>query len=253
MPRYYAKKEKTIDFDNILEAIKLVKLHKNSIRQAAKAKNIPKSTLAWHISNFDKANIDVAADNVDVMKNLLKEHSTTEKTIFNAEQESVLMKYLLDASNINYGLSLKELRKLAYEYANKIGISYPNSWNANKEASTDWQLAFMKRHRNLSLRTAEQVSQNRAKSFNKENVDAFFNNLSSVLSATQFESHRIWNMDECPCPSVPTKVVKTIAPKGKKRVGTSTSAERGTNVTLALSVSATGNQFRRFISSHGTT
>lgn len=101
MPRYYAKKEKTIDFDNILEAIKLVKLHKNSIRQAAKAKNIPKSTLAWHISNFDKANIDVAADNVDVMKNLLKEHSTTGKTIFNAEQESVLMKYLLDASNIN--------------------------------------------------------------------------------------------------------------------------------------------------------
>lgn len=81
MPRYYAKKEKSVDFDNILDAIKLVKIHKNSIRQAAKVHNIPKSTLAWHIAIFDKATIDVATANVDVMKNLLKEHSTTGKTV----------------------------------------------------------------------------------------------------------------------------------------------------------------------------
>ncbi|XP_018302582.1 uncharacterized protein [Mycetomoellerius zeteki] len=156
------------------------------------------------------------------------------------------MKYILKASDINYGLSLLELRKLAYEYAKKIGISYPDSWDAKGEASSDWQLSFIKRHRNLSLRTPEQVSQNRAKSFNKENVDAFFSNLSSVLNATPFEAHRIWNMDECGCPTVPTKAVKIIAPKGKKRVGTSTSAERGTNVTLALSVSATGQSIPPF-------
>lgn len=147
------------------------------------------------------------------------------------------MKYILKASDINYstiyGLSLKELRKLAYEYAKIIGISYPDAWDTNKEASSDWQLSFMRRHRNLSLRTPEQVSQNRAKSFSKENVDAFFNNLSSVLSATPYEPHRIWNMDECGLPTVPTKNPKTIAEKGKKRVGTSTSAERGTNMSLA--------------------
>lgn len=81
MPRYYAKKEKSSDYDNILKAIKLVKIHKNSIRQAAKAHNIPKSTLAWHIANFDKAKIDVATANVNVMENLLTEHSTTGKTV----------------------------------------------------------------------------------------------------------------------------------------------------------------------------
>ncbi|XP_071581471.1 uncharacterized protein [Temnothorax nylanderi] len=246
MPRYYAKKKKTIDYENILNAIKSVKIHNNSIRTAATAHNIPKSTLAWHIGNFENEKIDVATANVNVMENLLLNHSTTGKTIFNAVQERALMKYILKASDINYELSLLELRKLAYEYAKKIGISYPDSWDVKGEASSDWQLSFMKRNRNLSLRTPEQVSQYRSKSFNKENVDAFFSNLSSVLNATPFEAHRIWNMDESGCPTVPTKAVKIIAPKGKKRVGTATSAERGTNVTLALSVSATGQSIPPF-------
>lgn len=41
-----------------------------------------------------------------------------------------------------------------------------------------------KRHQKLSLRTPEQVYQNRAKSFRKENVDAFIRNLALVINAT---------------------------------------------------------------------
>ncbi|XP_050337784.1 inositol polyphosphate-5-phosphatase A isoform X2 [Bactrocera neohumeralis] len=104
--------------------------------------------------------------------------------IFNIEQEKALISYILQASDINYGISLMELRKLTYEFARKVGASYPDPWNDNQLASKDWQLAFMKRHKNLSLRTPEQVSQSRAKRFNKENVDAFFANLSSVLGKT---------------------------------------------------------------------
>jgi len=37
--------------------------------------------LAWHIANFDKAKIDVATANVNVMENLLAEHLTTGKTV----------------------------------------------------------------------------------------------------------------------------------------------------------------------------
>ncbi|XP_039951524.1 uncharacterized protein LOC120768838 [Bactrocera tryoni] len=139
-----------------------------------------------------------------------------------------------------------ELRKLAYEFARKVGASYPDPWNDNQQASKDWQLAFMKRHKNLSLRTPEQVSQSRAKRFNKENVDAFFVNLSSVLGKTPFEPHRIWNMDETGWPTVPTRPVKTMARKGQKQVGSSTSAEKGTNVSLALAVSASGQSIPPF-------
>lgn len=77
MPRYYAKKVKPIDFDKILEAIKSVKMHNNSIRQAATAHNIPKSTLARYIAALDRASINVATADAVVMKNFLEEKATT--------------------------------------------------------------------------------------------------------------------------------------------------------------------------------
>ncbi|XP_039966076.1 uncharacterized protein LOC120778353 [Bactrocera tryoni] len=185
-----------------------------------------------YIAAFDSASIDVTTANADAIKNLLAESTTMgTKTIFNIEQEKALISYILQASNINYGISLMELRKLAYEFARKVGASYPDPWNDNQ---------------NLSLRTPEQVSQSRAKRFNKENVDAFFANLSSVLGKTPLEPHRIWNMDETGCPTVPTRPVKTIARKGQKQVGSSTSAGKGTNVSLALAVSASGQSIPPF-------
>ena len=209
MPRYYAKNDESLDLDNILEAIKQVKLHNASVRQAAIAHKISRATLGRYIAKF--ANIDVATANEDFMRNLLVESSKPgAKTIFKPEQENALMKYILKASDIYYGFSVKELRKLAYEYAKQIGISYPDAWYANREASSDWQLGFMKRHSNLSLRTPEKVSLQRSKAFNKENVDAFFKNFSSVLNATHFEPQRIFNMDECGLPTVPTKAMKII-------------------------------------------
>lgn len=54
MPRYHAKKMKSIDFEDILEAIKSVKI------SPATAHNIPKSNLAQYIAAFDRAAINVA-------------------------------------------------------------------------------------------------------------------------------------------------------------------------------------------------
>lgn len=152
----------------------------------------------------------------------------------------MLINYVLKASDFYYGLSISELKALAFQFAKSIQCSFPESWNKNREASRDWYYSFMKRNPQLSLRTPEQISQHRAKAFCKENVDAFFENFRSVLNATTFEPHRIWNMDETGLPTVPSKVSKIIARKGRKRIGSSTSAERGTNVSMALSVNATG-------------
>ncbi|XP_039969149.1 uncharacterized protein LOC120781063 [Bactrocera tryoni] len=53
-------------------------------------------------------------------------------------------------------------------------------------------------------------------------------------------------MDETGCPTVPTRPVKTIVRKGQKQVGSLTSAEKGTIVSLALAVSASGQSIPPF-------
>lgn len=150
------------------------------------------------------------------------------------------MDYLLKASKLSYGLTINNMKVITFEFAKKCGIPYPANWDASKKASSEWYYGFMKRHPNLSLRVPEQLSANRAKSFCKENVNSFFANLSAVITDHPFEPHRIWNVDESGFPTVPTKSVKVISQKGSKRVSQFASQERGTNVTMALAVSASG-------------
>lgn len=161
--------------------------------------------------------------------------------VFDEEEEGSLVEYLIRCCHIYHGLSITELKKLAYEFARKIKRVYPSSWDKEQMAGKQWYYGFMLRHKNLSLRSPEQTSQNRIRSFCKENVDEFFNNLSLLMELNHFEPQQIWNMDETGFPTVPTKVGKIIAPKGLKRVGQSEGTERGTLVSMALSVSATGN------------
>lgn len=107
-------------------------------------------------------------------------------------------------------------------------------------AGYDWYYGFMKRHRNLSLRTPEQTSLNRVKSFCAENVIPFFNQLNELLTEKNYRPGAIWNMDETGFSTVPSKAGKVLSLKGVKRVGSMTSGERGTLTTMALSVNAAG-------------
>lgn len=130
---------------------------------------------------------------------------------------------------------------LSYEFARKINVAFPDSWNEHQMSGYAWYYAFMKRHSNLSLRTPEQTSLNRVKALCRENVDVFFRHLQDVYTPHPFPPESIYNMDETGFSTVPTKIGKVISLKGMKRVGKIASAERGTMITMALAVSALGN------------
>lgn len=119
-------------------------------------------------------------------------------------------------------------------------------WHGKKMAGYDWYRKFMIRHPQLVLRTPEQTSLHRVKSFQKENVEMFYGQLGAMLDEHQFSASQIYNMDESGFSTVPTKIGRIIAAKGIRRIGKVEAAERGTMITMALAVNANGNSLPPF-------
>lgn len=166
--------------------------------------------------------------------------------VFTTEEENDLVVYIMKCANHYYGLSINELRQLAYQFATKLGVEFPENWHENKMAGMEWYKKFMRRHPKLCLRTPEQTSLNRVKAFCKTNVQKFFEQLSVLLDEHHFPASHIYNMDESGFSTVPTKIGRVITMKGIRRVGKLEGAERGTMITLALTVDGNGNSLPPF-------
>ena len=162
------------------------------------------------------------------------------RRIFTDHQEHEIQNYLQHAADIDYGLSPKEVRRLAYEYALKLDIDIPSSWIENKMAGKEWFSLFMKRNTRLSLRTPEATSLARSTAFNQANIDQFFTKLGEVIDRYHFQAQDIWNTDETGVTTV-QRPAPVVASKGKKQVGAITSAERGQLVTVCTAINAVGN------------
>ncbi|KAK9739010.1 Tc5 transposase DNA-binding domain [Popillia japonica] len=93
------------------------------------------------------------------------------KNVFTEEQELELVSYLKTMEARLFGLTMKDLRSLAYQLAVGNGIS--NRFK-NGIAGQDWVNRFLKRHPTLSVRKPEATSGARAMGFNKVAVDSFF-------------------------------------------------------------------------------
>ncbi|XP_071639548.1 uncharacterized protein [Temnothorax longispinosus] len=160
--------------------------------------------------------------------------------IFSAEQEKIMVQYIIKAAEIYYGLPPKEIRRLAYELAKKYDLKRPPQWDENCQAGADWFSSFMKRNAELSIRCAQPTSISRATSFNATNVKLFFDNLAKVLDRYHFEAKDIYNVDETGMTTV-QRPDRIVTKKGTRQVGALTSAERGTLVTVTVAVNAIGN------------
>lgn len=160
--------------------------------------------------------------------------------VFNEIHEKQLVNYIKNSADMYFGLSPKEVRKLAFEYAVKLELKIPKNWTQNKEAGVDWFSEFLKRNSSISIRRPEATSLSRAMNFNKVNVKNFMDKYQSVLLKYKFEGQDIYNLDETGITTV-QRTEKIVASRGKKQIGAITSAERGTLVTMCLAVNAIGN------------
>lgn len=159
------------------------------------------------------------------------------KKVFSDEQEKLLAKRVLDLANVFYGITLTDLRRLAYNLADELKIQH--KFNAETQmAGEDWAQGFRKRNK-ITLRKPSPTSLSRIVGFNKDEVDLFFANLTSVVDKFKFKADRIYNMDETGISSV-QKPGQILGPRGQKQVGGAISWERGRNITAICCMSASG-------------
>ena len=224
-------KRKPQQKEDIERAVELIVKDKVSIYRASKDFDIPESTLRRHKKVFLQSRLEKYCykKNNDVMK------------VFTVEEEKLLVEYILKAADLQYGLTLRDCRTLAYQFAKVNNKKYHKSWDINKMAGKDWLKIFRKKYANeLSLRKPEATSLARSTAFNKANVAVTFQNYKVALGLNQgITAFNIWNVDETGISTVhvPPKI---LAKKGQKQVGQMTSAERGNNVTMISAVNAGG-------------
>lgn len=223
MPRNYKRKTEKASWtaDDLSNAIDEVR---NGIgqRQAARNHHIPFATFQQRYKT-----LGVGAP------------SMGRKPVFTKEQETEISTNVKALANMYYGITPMQLRKLVFEYAERLHIE--NSFNMEKRmAGIDWLGGFLKRNPSLSVRKPEATSLNRVRGFNKTEVNLFFTNLERVMSKYQFPPHKIYNMDESGFTTV-HETGKIIGIKGQKRLGSITSGERGKTTTVICCMSAAGS------------
>ncbi|XP_033180906.1 tigger transposable element-derived protein 6-like [Mastacembelus armatus] len=209
-----------------------------SVRSVAKAHGICHVTLSRYCKSLQKLRDQGSSDLPSV-------GYRSNNKVFSEVQEKNLADYLTQAADLYYGLTPREVRKFAFQLAVTYNITHPQIWNENQMAGPDWFTFFMKRNPSLSMRSAEATSLTRATSFNRTNVERFFNSLGRVIERYKFDGSDIWNVDETGVTTVQTPE-RVVARRGVKQVGAMTSGERGVLVSVACAVQALGNAIPPF-------
>lgn len=219
------------DKNKLNDAISLIKEKKFTVYGAAKHFGLPKTTLKRHYNHCIETGQDVSD---------LHNHLSVNR-VFTDKEEHLLVDYIKEAAVLKYGLTLKDVKKLAYNFAKTNNIKYPTSWDKELMAGDYWMRLFRKRNNNeLSLRKPEATTFARSSALNENSVKMMFANYKNALSKhSDFRGIDIWNVDEIDLSTV-HESPKILASKDVKQVGWMTSEERGNAVTMIVAVNAGG-------------
>lgn len=217
---------KTWDPVAMVKAITAVRDKEMGYKAAAKVYSVPRATLKDYVKS-------------DLTPKECVRSKFGRKPVFSAELEKSLVQYCLDMEEHYYGLTISDLRRLAYQLAIKNQVPNPFSSEA-KAAGKKWVRLFFKRHPELSLRLPQNLSMARAKGFTQKNVEKYFSILKTELKKINFDPSKIFNVDETGITVVQHKATRVVTCKGKKQVHKLSSAERGATTTVITCMSAAG-------------
>lgn len=236
MPFQWKKKTDRVPASptTIKKAVKKVIENNCPLRDTARKYHLDKMTLFRYVKKYKEKGEET---------NYEANHNSCQ--IFTTAEESSLAAYLLIATKMNYGLTPKEARKLAFLFAKANEKKIPQNWNENETASYDWLRGFMSRNQQLSLRSPEPTSLGRGTAFNKHTVEEFYRLLHLVMTRYSFGPESIYNCDETGVQTV-HKPGKVISQKGQKQVSKTTSGERGQTVTVCCTINAIGGSIPPF-------
>ncbi|GFR64041.1 transposase [Elysia marginata] len=138
MVRNYEEKTTRGTFSkDVMEAAVNTVLSGTSIRKAAEQFDLNYKTLGRYVLLQQKNG---------TLGGISFGYESEKRRIFASQLEALLIDYVIESSNIYYGLTFKDLRTLAYEVAVKNQLKIPTSWEENKMAGEDWMVSFRARH-----------------------------------------------------------------------------------------------------------
>ena len=221
-----AKKYCSWDVADIKRAIGAFRRGDMGLNQAAERYEVPKATLSRHEKNQNK----IVNEDVKFYGGM---------SCLGGHLEKELVDHCLTLEERFFGLTMNELRQLAFELAEANGIAH-NFFKDEKMAGKKWYYLFMKRHPELSPRQPESTSMARAQAFNKPRVEAFLQMLGDLYDKYKVTPVRLYNMDETSL-SVQDGQRKILGRRGKKQIRALTSQESGESSTCVVCCSAAGN------------
>ena len=145
-------------------------------------------------------------------------------TVLTEEEEERLASYLIQMSEMGFGLSRDTVMHLAYNIVEKTQRKHPFK---DEKAGRAWFDGFHRRHPRLTIRSPQPLSYCRALCANADTVNDFFGKLGAIYGRLNLiaKPMQVYNCDETGV-SIVHKPGKVVCEVGRRNVYAITSAEK---------------------------
>ncbi|XP_055691556.1 zinc finger protein 333-like [Lutzomyia longipalpis] len=178
MVRNYQRKKPPLDTEKLTQAINLLQSEKVSVRRVAKTFGLNYSTLTRYlraIQSYDPHGTLHAITPSDLPTICSKKT----RTVFSVAQEESLVEYLNQNTDPHFGLTSRDVKVLAYQFAKSLKIIVPG-WEVNGMAGKEWLKSFHTRNPSLIIRKQEGHGDCHRTVINKKNIARFIDEMRGV-------------------------------------------------------------------------